>query len=90
MIDELLSLKAESGISNRDIAALLNVTPTMVARYRNGAQYRKHDRLDLVIKLVRVLVKKGYLPANDYLDREVILQNAWRKAAPKELPLVWR
>ncbi len=90
MIDELLSLKAESGLSNRDIAALLNVTPTMVSRYRNGVRYRNTSRLDLVIKLVKVLIKKKYLPANDYLDREVVLQNAWRSAAPKQLPLVWR
>lgn len=90
MIDELLSLKAESGLSNRDMAALLNVTPTMIARYRNGTQYRNTKRLALAIKLVKALIKKGYLPTEDYLDREVILQKAWRSAAPKELPLVWR
>ena len=90
MIEELLSLKAESGLSNRDIAALLNVTPVMISRYKNGAKYRDQERLTLVIKLVKALVAKKYLPAEDYLDREDILQKAWRSAAPKRLPLVWR
>lgn len=90
MIDELLQAKEAGGLSNRDLAALLDVTPTMINRYKNGAIYRNVDRLDKVTKLLKVLVKKGYLPAQDYMDREDTLQQAWANACPKELPLVWR
>jgi transcriptional regulator with XRE-family HTH domain len=90
MMDTLFLLKEEAGLSNRDVAALLNVTPVMVQRYKNGVTYRNKPRLIRVVGLIKLLIEKGYLPLQNHTDRAALLKKAWGQVAPTQPEVMYK
>jgi len=92
-MEKLFELQKQSGLSNRDIAALLNVTPSMIYRYKNGVvptRLEVQARCTKAEKLLGKCLAQDIFPIEDAYQRQDVLRKVWSRAVPDYKPLQWR